>query len=72
MGPFSADKWFVCHGVGSTVHFGKLTSGNVLTTGQPNSEEFDDEASALTRAQALGYTEPESVPDNYDSPEGYS
>ena len=44
MGPFSSDKWYVCHGVGSTVHFGKLTSGNILTTGQPDSEEFDDEA----------------------------
>ena len=57
MGPFSSDKWFVCHGIGSTVHFVKLTAGNILTTGQPNVEEFDDETSALTRAKALGYEE---------------
>ena len=57
MGPFSTDKWFVCHGIGSTVHFLKLTAGNKLTTGQPNVEEFDDETSGLTRAKALGYEE---------------
>lgn len=57
MGPFSTDKWFVCHGIGSAVHFCELTAGSKLTTGQPNVEEFDDKASALTRAKALGYEE---------------
>ena len=57
MGPFSSDKWFVCHGIGSTVHFVELTAGSKLTTGQSNVEEFDDETSALTRAKALGYEE---------------
>lgn len=59
MGPFSTDKWFVCHGIGSTVHFVELTAGGKLTTGQPNVEEFDDETSGLTRAEALGYTKPD-------------
>ena len=64
MGPFSTDKWFVCHGIGSTVHFVELTAGGKLTTGQPNVEEFDDETSGLTRAEALGYTKIDmSTPD---------
>ena len=61
MGPFSSDKWFVCHGIGSTVHFVELTAGSKLTTGQPNSEEFNDKASALTRAKALGYEEEDVI-----------
>ena len=66
MGPFSTDKWFVCHGTGSIVHFVELTAGNKLTTGQPNVEEFDDETSALTRAKALGYEEvDETLEENY-------
>jgi hypothetical protein len=64
MGPFSTDKWFVCHGIGSTVHFVELIAGDKLTTGQPNVEEFDDETSGLTRAEALGYTKIDmSTPD---------
>ena len=58
MGPFDADKWFVCHGPG-VVHFSKLDSGSVMSTGQPNCEEFNDEASGLARAKELGYVEPE-------------
>jgi hypothetical protein len=58
MGPFDADKWFVCHGP-EVVHFNHLPAGCVMTTGQPNCEEFDDEASGLTRAKELGYVEPE-------------
>ena len=61
MGPVSSDKWFVCHGIGSTVHFVELTAGSKLTTGQPNSEEFNDKASALTRAKALGYEEEDVI-----------
>ena len=61
MGPSSSDKWFVCHGIGSTVHFVELTAGSKLTTGQPNSEEFNDKASALTRAKALGYEEEDVI-----------
>lgn len=56
MGPFNTNKWFVCHGIGSKVHFVELTAGSILTSGQPNIEEFDDEASGLTRAETLGYT----------------
>ena len=58
MGPFDTDKWFVCHGPG-VVHFLKLDSGFVMSTGQPNCEEFNDEASGLARAKELGYVEPE-------------
>ena len=58
MGPYGTDKWFVCHGP-EVVHFIKLSSGSVMVTGQPNCEEFDDEASGLARAKALGYVEPE-------------
>ena len=57
MGPYGTDKWFVCHGP-EVVHFIKLSSGSVMVTGQPNCEEFDDEASGLSRAKELGYVEP--------------
>jgi len=63
MGPFDVDKWFVCHGP-EVVHFNHLPAGCVMMTGQPNCEEFADEASGLARAKELGYVEPEdSDPD---------
>ena len=52
MGPFDTDKWFVCHGP-EVVHFAKLDAGGVMATGQPNCEEFNDEASGLARAKNL-------------------
>lgn len=60
MGPFDTDRWFVCHGP-QVVHFAKLDAGSVMATGQPNCEEFDDEASGLARAKELGYVEPEEM-----------
>lgn len=59
MGPFNTDKWFVCYGP-EIVHFLKLDAGCVMSTGQPNCEEFSDEASGLARAKELGYVEPEA------------
>jgi len=58
MGPFDTDKWFVCHGP-EVVHFTHLPVGSAMSTGQPNCEEFSDEASGLARAKELGYVEPE-------------
>ena len=46
--------WYVCHGP-DVVHFIELEAGSALTSGQPNIEKFDEEASAIVRAEELGY-----------------
>jgi len=57
MGPFTETKWVVCHGP-EVVHFGELTVGSSMMTGQPNCEHFDTEEEAVARAEELGYVFP--------------
>ena len=49
--------YHVCHGP-NTVHYIEVEEGSTFTTGQPNSEEFTDEADAKSRAEELGYVFP--------------
>lgn len=46
--------YFVCHGP-NVVHYVEVPEGSNLSSGQPNIEEFTDEAAAKTRAIELGY-----------------
>lgn len=64
MGPFTETKWVVCHGP-EVVHFGELTVGSSMMTGQPNCEPFDNEQEAVACAEELGYVFPveENEPD---------
>ncbi len=57
--------YHVCHGP-NAVHYVEVEDGSSFITGQPNSEEFTDEATARARAEELGYvfpTEDEQEPD---------
>ena len=38
---------------GDVVHFGKLESGQIVTTGQPNLESFNTEAELETKVDSL-------------------
>jgi len=49
--------YYVCHGP-DVVHYIELEEGSAFSTGQPNSEEFSDEAAARARAEELGYVFP--------------
>ena len=51
--------WYVCHGP-DVVHFVETTTASVVTTGQPNFEQFDTKEEALARAIELGYEPDES------------
>ena len=55
-----ATKYYVCHGP-SAVHSGEVSAGSSITSGQPNIEQFDNEAAAKTRAEELGYVFPEDI-----------
>ena len=48
------NTYFVCHGP-NTVHYAEVPEGSNLSSGQPNIEEFTDEALAKARAIELGY-----------------
>ena len=49
--------YYVCHGP-NAVHYVELDSGSNMSSGQPNIEQFDNEAEAVTRATELGYVFP--------------
>ena len=36
--------WWIAHGSGDKVHSGQVNEGNVISTGQPNLEIFDNRA----------------------------
>ncbi len=52
--------YYVCHGP-STVHYMEVSAGSSMTSGQPNIEQFDNEAAAKTRAEELGHVFPEDI-----------
>jgi len=52
--------YYVCHGP-SAVHYGEVSGGSSMTSGQPNIEQFDNEAAAKTRAEELGCVFPEDI-----------
>lgn len=47
------DQCYWCAWGGDVVHFGKLESGQKVTTGQPNLENFDTEAELETKVDSL-------------------
>ena len=47
------DQYYWCAWGGDVVHFGKLESGQKVTTGQPNLETFDTEAELETKVDSL-------------------
>ena len=49
--------YYVCHGP-NAVHYVELDSGSNMSSGQPNIEQFDNEATAVARATELGYVFP--------------
>ena len=36
--------WWIAHGLGEKIHSGQVNEGNVISTGQPNLEIFDNRA----------------------------
>ena len=48
------NTYFVCHGP-NAVHYVEVPEGSNISSGQPNIEEFTDEALAKARAIELGY-----------------
>jgi len=52
--------YYVCHGP-NAVHYVELDSGSNMSSGQPNIEEFDNEAEAVARATELGYVFDEAL-----------
>jgi len=54
--------YYVCHGP-SAVHYNEVSAGSSMTSGQPNIEQFDNEAAAKTRAEELGYVFSEDIPE---------
>ena len=49
--------YYVCHGP-NAVHYIELDSDSNMSSGQPNIEQFDNEAEAVARATELGYVFP--------------
>ena len=47
------DKYYWCAWGGDIVHFGKLESGQQVTTGQPNLENYETEAELETKVDSL-------------------
>lgn len=60
-GPYDSIRYFVCHGP-DAVHYSELEPRSIIETGQPNCEEFTDEAAAIARAEELGYVFPNPEP----------
>lgn len=49
------DTWFIAHNADySVVHYGWVSKGKELDSGQPIIEEFDNEAAWLIRLAELG------------------
>ena len=47
------DKYYWCAWGGDIVHFGKLESGQRVSTGQPNLENYATEAELKTKVDSL-------------------
>lgn len=47
--------YYVCHGP-DAVHYAEVPEGSSFQTGQPNAEQFSDEAAARSRAEELGFS----------------
>jgi hypothetical protein len=48
-----SDFWWISY-TGDIKHYGKVSTGQQLTTSQENYEEFDNEADYLKRCEELG------------------
>ena len=49
--------YYVCHGP-NAVHYVEVEGDSYMSSGQPNIEQFDNEAAAVARATELGYVFP--------------
>ena len=50
------NKYYWCAGGDSVVHFGKLESGQKVSSGQPNLENYSTEAELETKVDSLKYS----------------
>lgn len=48
-----ADSWYIAHNATNIFHYGKLTTGQVVSTGQPYLEYFNTEEDFLVRLYQL-------------------
>ena len=51
----NTDKYYWCAWGGDIVHFGKLESGQRVTSGQPNLENYATEAELEAKVDSLKY-----------------
>lgn len=49
-----SDGFFVCWGIGDVCHYGPVSTGEQVHTGQPNFEFFDSEESLKAKVESLG------------------
>lgn len=57
--------WWIAHGFGEKIHSGQVNEGNVISTGQPNLETFDNRSEWEVRLTELT-TDVESPEEDLD------
>lgn len=67
---FTETAYVICHNGSDVIHPMKVEAGTVLTTGQPQFEEFATEAEWEARLKELGYDTAKLKPPGHDGPAG--
>lgn len=67
---FEEATYVICHNGSDVIHPVQVEPGTVLTSGQPNVEEFADKAAWEARLAELGYDTAKLAPLSLDGPAG--
>lgn len=67
---FEETTYVICHNGADVIHPVQVEPGTVLTSGQPQVEEFADKAAWEARLAELGYDTAKLAPPSHDGPSG--
>lgn len=67
---FEETAYVICHNGADVIHPVQVEPGTVLTSGQPNVEEFADKAAWEARLAELGFDTAKLAPPAHDGPAG--
>lgn len=67
---YEETTYVICHNGADVIHPVEVQPGTVLTSGQPNVEEFADKASWEARLSELGFDTAKLAPPSLDRPAG--
>lgn len=67
---YEETTYVICHNGSDVIHPVQVEPGTVLTSGQPNVEEFSDKEAWETRLKELGFDTAKLAPPSLDGPAG--